>query len=382
MAPIPANWVNTSTRSPAGSTSSRDFLQAGQLSGAPVDCRVVAQQLAGVVAGLLELGQGVQDGTPAFNALGGLQPGLRLAQHGLVKRCLLPGQVAVLLGLVLVGQVVDDGPVGLEAAQDEGPGGLLEAGRRRSIMIGLDGLEVVAPEFGLGTQEAGVEELHDGPEVANVVLHRRAGEGDPVVGTESPGGVGLLGRRVLDVLGLVQYDRPPGNRAEQVTVTVHGAVAGDDQMLPAGCLPKWVSILAVRAVVQQHGHVRREPGGLPLPVVDHRCRADQQVGPFVALLAVELQGGQGLDSLAQAHVVGEAGPQSPVPEEGQPRVAQLLVGSKLPVEAFRGFHLIDPALLLQALQDLTKPVVRLQGNVIVPGPLVCPQPDLHDIPAG
>ena len=128
---------------PGGQYLVEDFLQAGQLSGAPVDCRVVAQQLAGVVAGLLELGQGVQDGTPAFNALGGLQPGLRLAQHGLVKRCLLPGQVAVLLGLVLVGQVVDDGPVGLEAAQDEGPGGLLEAGRRRSITIGLDGLEVV-----------------------------------------------------------------------------------------------------------------------------------------------------------------------------------------------------------------------------------------------
>ena len=85
----------------------------------------------------------------------GLQPGFRLPQHGLVERCLLPGEVAVLLGLVLLGQVVDDGPVGLEAAQDEGPGDLLEAGRRRSVTVGLDGLEVVALELGLGTQEPG-----------------------------------------------------------------------------------------------------------------------------------------------------------------------------------------------------------------------------------
>ena len=129
----------------------------------PRDGGVVAQQLAGVVAGLLELGQGVQDGTPAFHALGGFHPGFRLTQHGLVERCLLPGQVAVLLGLPLVGQVVDDGPVGLEAAQDEGPGGLLKPSRRGSVPVGLNGLEVVSFELGLGTQKAGVQELHDGP---------------------------------------------------------------------------------------------------------------------------------------------------------------------------------------------------------------------------
>ena len=37
----------------------------------------------GWFAGLFELGQGVQDGTPAFNALGGTPGGsLHLAQHG------------------------------------------------------------------------------------------------------------------------------------------------------------------------------------------------------------------------------------------------------------------------------------------------------------
>ena len=94
---------------PAGQYLIEDLLQAGQLAGASGDGGVVTQQLAWVVAGLLELGQGFQDGTPAFHALGGFQPGLRLTQHGLIERCLLLGQVAVLLGLVLGGQVVDDG---------------------------------------------------------------------------------------------------------------------------------------------------------------------------------------------------------------------------------------------------------------------------------
>ena len=333
-----------------------------------------------MVAGLLELGQGFQDGTPALHALGGFQPGLRLTQHGLVERCLLPGQVAVLLGLALVGQVVDDGPVGLESAQDEGPGGFLEASRRCSVPVALDGLEVVALELGLGTQEAGVQELHDGPEVADMVLHRRAGEGYPVIGPESLGGPGLLGRRVLDVLGLIQDGRPPGYGAEQVPVPVHGTVAGDDQMLAVSLATEGSSAMAVRAVVQQHGQVRREPGSLPLPGVDHGCWADQQVGPAVALLAVLLQGGQGLDGLAQAHVVGQAGSQPPFPEESQPRVAQLLVGPELAGEVLGGVHPLNPALLLQAFQELSEPVAGRQGDVVVLGPLVGAQPDLHDFP--
>ena len=37
-------------------------------------------------------------------------------------------------------------------------------------------------KFGAGAEQAGVEELHDGPEVADVVLDRRAGQGDAEAG--------------------------------------------------------------------------------------------------------------------------------------------------------------------------------------------------------
>ena len=139
-----------------------------------------------------------------------------------------------------------------------------------------------------------------------MVLHRGAGEGDAAVGYEAPGGVGLLGCRVLDVLGFVQDQRPPGNGGEQFLVPAHCAVAGDDHLVTVGLLPEGVPLVAVRTVVHEHGEIRSEPGGLSLPVADHGGRADQQVGAVVALLVVELQGGQCLDGFSQAHFLRKA----------------------------------------------------------------------------
>ena len=213
-----------------------------------------------------------------------------------------------------------------------------------------------------------------------MVLHRRAGEGYPVIGRESLGGPGLLGRRILDVLGLIQDDRPPGDGAEQSPVPVHCAVAGDDQLVFLGLGAEGVSGLALGAVVQQRREVWGEPGGFSLPVVDHGGRADQQVGLVVALLLVQLQSGQGLDGLAQTHVVGQAGPQPPSFQEGDPGVAQMLVGPELAVELLGGVHLLNPALLLQLFQEVTEPVVGRQRDVVILGPLVGAQPDPHDFP--
>ena len=42
--------------------------------------------------------------------------------------------------------------------------------------------EEAPPEFGLCAEKAGVEEVHDRPELADVVLDRRAGQGDAVTG--------------------------------------------------------------------------------------------------------------------------------------------------------------------------------------------------------
>ena len=160
-------------------------------------------------------------------------------------------------------------------------------------MVALDGLKVAALELGLGAQQSGVQELHDGLEVADVVFDGRAREGDAVVALQAAGRSGLLGEMVLDVLCLIEDDAAPRDGGQVVLVTVQGAVAGDHRLVVSRQAAEFLSLVAVRAMVQQHRQVGREPGGFPLPVVDHRSWADDEVGTVVALLEVQLEGGQG-----------------------------------------------------------------------------------------
>ena len=197
----------------------QQLFEAGQLAGTAGDGGVVAQQLARVIAHLLELDQRVEDGTAARHALGAFQSRFNVAQHGLVEGDLLPG----------------------------------------------------------------IE-----------------GDGSPIDGSQ------------------------------QFAVPRHSAVAGDDDLVVGGLLGELFAPFTTWSVVQHHRQAGGELLRFPLPVVDHRGRADQQVGPFIALLVVPQNGGQGLDRLAQPHVVGQAGAKAPPAEEIEPRVAQLLVGAEFP----------------------------------------------------
>jgi hypothetical protein len=78
-----------------------------------------------------------------------------------------------------------------------------------------------------------------------------------------------------------------------------------------------VAVDLFQAVVDEHRQARREALGLLPPVADDGHVADQQHRAALAGLAVALELGQCLDGLAQAHVVGQAGPQAPVAREGQ-----------------------------------------------------------------
>ena len=68
-----------------------------------------------MVADLLEVGEQGQDAAAALDARGGLQVLVHLLHPGLVEEGLLLGELGVDLHLLLVGQVLDDGAVGLRA---------------------------------------------------------------------------------------------------------------------------------------------------------------------------------------------------------------------------------------------------------------------------
>jgi len=88
----------------------------------------------------------------------------------------------------------------------------------------VDGNEEPSLEGGLGAQKTGVQEFHDRPEVAHVVFHRRAGQGEAVIRLETPGGPGLLGFRVFDVLGFIQDDPGPGNFLQGFKIAVQQGI--------------------------------------------------------------------------------------------------------------------------------------------------------------
>ena len=149
-----------------------------------------------------------------------------------------------------------------------------------------------------------------------------------------------------------------------------------------GLLGELFAAFTAWPVVQHHRQAGRELLRFPLPVVDHRGRADQQVGLFVALLMVPQNGGQRLDRLAQSHVVGQAGAETPPAEKIEPRVAQLLVGAEFAVEFLRRVQQLDFALLLEGLQQIVEPAGGGEGDVVGFRLLVGAQPDADDFPQG
>ena len=93
--------------------------RARELSRALRKRAALAEVLGGMVADLLGEHQQREHSPPALDAVRGLDAPQLFVDHGLVERRLLARERADDLHLVLRGQVLDDGRVTLEAAQDE-----------------------------------------------------------------------------------------------------------------------------------------------------------------------------------------------------------------------------------------------------------------------
>ena len=308
-----------------------------------------------MVAYLLQLGQRRQHHALALDALRLGDRLLGIAQHGLVERGLLARQRAEDLHLHLLGQVGDDGAIGLEPAQDEGAGEPAQPRHGRRVAAGVDRHEEGPFELRLRAEEPGVQELHDRPQVADVVLDRRAGERDAVGGGERAGGARLLGLGVLDVLGLVEHDRGPADGPEVLEVTQQQRVARDDDGMLARRLQERLSPAAAHAVVDERLQGRREALRLALPVADDRSRTHDERGPLVARASLGEQQAEGLDGLAETHVVGQARAEAPGPEERQPRVAALLVRPQGRLQAGRRRQVSKAPVALEPLENLPDP---------------------------
>ena len=178
-----------------------DLLEPGQLARAPGERPVVVLVGGGVVADLLERGDGGEDRALLRLAAGLGGVGHQPVEHGLVEADLLGRHRAVVELVDAVGQLGGDHRLALGAAEHEDA---VERAQR-----GLALARELGDERRPRADEAGVGEVEDRPQVAEAVLDRRAGEREAAAGRDAAQLLrGLVGR-VLDGLRLVEDDAVP-----------------------------------------------------------------------------------------------------------------------------------------------------------------------------
>ena len=172
--PISANWVKNSARSPAARTSSSISVSRASLPERRPIGEPSPEELRGMVADLLELGQ--RRPAPARvrwmpSASSSALASISSTTAGRARPA--PGSACRTLISSLSGRSAMIARVGLEPAQDERAGEALQLRVAVLLVVALDLDRRSACLNSLcGAQEAGVEELHDRPELADVVLDR------------------------------------------------------------------------------------------------------------------------------------------------------------------------------------------------------------------
>ena len=176
----------------------------------------------------------------------------------------------------------------------------------------------------------GVGEVEDRPEVAEAVLDRGAGEGEPGAGADAPQHLGRLVGVVLDGLGLVEHEAVPVVLLEGLDVAHGGAVGGDDDVGAGHLRLQLLGRGPGRTVVHDDPQAGREASRLGGPVADDGRRRDHQ-RRTAAHGAGEV--GEHGGRLAEAHVEGEAAAELDGVEEAEPAERLGLVRAQLADEA-------------------------------------------------
>ena len=163
-----------------------------------------------------------------------------------------------------------------------------------------------------------VDKLDDRMQLLEPVLQRRAGQHEGVFRFELFDGLGRPGLPVLDPLGLVEDDQVGLPTADGLDVAVDDVVVGHlverigrVELVPPRTKP-----------FDDQGLAVGEPLDLLLPLVLQRRRRDDQHALNAGNPGEDLGGGDGLDGLAQPHVVGD---QAAAPLGGRQRADPLVV---------------------------------------------------------
>lgn len=268
----------------------------------------VVEAVPGAVADEFEAGEEGEDG--AMTIVGGA---CVLGEGEVVGGGLGIGEGGVVLLGDAGGQVGKNGGVGLEATEEEVGDGAAE-----TLGVGIALSEVAAR-----AEEVGVKEVEDGPEVVEAVFDGGAGEGETVRGREGAGGLGLTGGRVLDELGFVEDQRLPPDATEAGVVAPKVAIGGEDDIDLTGATHKGVAEGTFGAAVAVDAKAGGPVGELAFP-----HGQDGEGGHDEGGRGAREEKGDGLQGLAEAHIVGKADTEAMRGGLHKPADALGLVGTK------------------------------------------------------
>ena len=283
-----------------------------------------------MVADLLQAQQRGEQQPLAPAVVGVLQLRFQVADHRFIQGGLLGSQIAKRVLFHLVGQILDDCPVGLHAAQDKRPHQAAQALGRRAIAVAHDRPLHVLAKLGHGPQEAGIEHAEQRPQVHEPVLDGSAGQGDAPRRRDGADCLGHGRRGVLDVLGLVHDEAPPAHLPQHRCVQPGDSERGNDDVDASNrFLERLPGLDPLRPVVEAGRERRRETPRFALPVADHRSGCDEQRGPGIGVARLVFQHRrQHLNGLPQPHVVGQTCAETEALQVRQPGEAAHLVAAQ------------------------------------------------------
>ncbi|MNJ42383.1 hypothetical protein D3C77_373530 [compost metagenome] len=230
------------------------------------------------------------------------------------------------------------------------------------VTLTFDRRAVVAIEALGIAQPTRQQEMEQRPQLAQVVFQRRAAQAQALAGFELARGLGSLAARAFDVLGLVEDQHMQHQAFEVFQVLGQQRVGGQQQVV----VLQFVEVFAPAQAMQgQDAQAGGEALRFVLPIGDqagghhHHGRMVQTSGVFLGKQVC-----QGLQGLAQAHVVGEDAAYFQLAQGLHPAQAFDLIGTQRGVEALRD--------LCRLLADITQTFAQVahlfaalpvQGNV-------------------
>ena len=280
----------------------------------------------------------------------------RVVDHGLVETPPLLVEVLVLVAHLDRQRLVGAGGqlgehVALEASQDEGEHLAAQRGGRLLVVVALDGRGEAVVEVLQRAEHRRVEKAEQRVELDQVVLDGCAAQGQPVLGLEQGDGLGRLRGDILDVLRLVEDDVVELVLEQLLDVVAHQGVCGEHQ-LALECLVQ----VALRAIIDGERQLWGKPLQLVLPV-EQQAAGHHQQRRALDLGVDACQHGDGLQSLAQAHVIGQAAAQVVLIEVVEPLDTLLLIVAQ------RGIDLTKLHALLGQVVEPLKHAVGALGHL-------------------